>query len=278
MNIYLNAKTLSDTNPKDYKQPKPAPTDIRPLPLWQSILLFAVPALTFVASYHGVRPWLMAQGISDFESLIVVITVPMSWLLAAALVVFHRVEGRPLNWRDFSARMRFPRLTLRAVLMGLGTFAAAMVAYGAFVQLEIALITGGWIPVPENLPPLINPLVSFSPGVLESFVGAPLQGNWDVPIAMLVMLFFNVVGEELWWRGIILPRQELAHGRWTWLIHGLLWTGFHIYKWWDLIALLPVTLILSYVSQRTQNNWPALIGHFLLNGLAVIWITLAVVG
>jgi len=27
---------------------------------------------------------------------------------------------------------------------------------------------------------------------------------------------------ELWWRGYILPRQELAFGRWTWIIHGLL--------------------------------------------------------
>jgi hypothetical protein len=60
------------------------------------------------------------------------------------------------------------------------------------------------------------------------------------------------------------------------LVHGLLWWVFHIFKWWDLIGLLPVTLLLSYVSQRTQNNWPAFIAHYLLNGLGFLFVLGAV--
>ena len=37
-----------------------------------------------------------------------------------------------------------------------------------------------------------------------------MQGRWELVFLFLLVLFFNVVGEELWWRGVILPRQELA--------------------------------------------------------------------
>ncbi len=60
-------------------------------------------------------------------------------------------------------------------------------------------------------------------------------------------------------------------------MHGLLWTLFHAFKWWDLIGLLPVCLGIAYVSQRTKNNWPALIAHFLFNGLALIIVAAAVI-
>ena len=59
------------------------------------------------------------------------------------------------------------------------------------------------------------------------------------------MLIFNIVGEELWWRGYIFPRQEKQHGRFTWVLHGLLWTLFHAFKWWDLIGLVPGFFLLT---------------------------------
>jgi membrane protease YdiL (CAAX protease family) len=39
--------------------------------------------------------------------------------------------------------------------------------------------------------------------------------------------FFNIVGEELWWRGFILPRQEPVFGRRTWVLQGVLHGFFH---------------------------------------------------
>ena len=49
-----------------------------------------------------------------------------------------------------------------------------------------------------------------------------LRGNWLVLFVSFVLLIVNVVGEGFWWRGVILPRQSLAFGRWTWVIHGVL--------------------------------------------------------
>jgi len=92
------------------------------------------------------------------------------------------------------------------------------------------------------------------------------------------ILCFNVLGEELWWRGYILPRQELVHGKWTWLVHGILWTFFHLPFWWNLLAMLPSTLSLPYVASRLKNTTPGIIAHFTMNGLGFVMILLGVLG
>ena len=93
------------------------------------------------------------------------------------------------------------------------------------------------------------------------------------------MLFFNIFGEELWWRGYVLPRQAKHFGKYACdLFHGLLWTLFHAFKWWDLIGLLPVCLSLSYVAQRRQSTWPGNIAHLLFNGLGFIGLMVIMLG
>ena len=57
------------------------------------------------------------------------------------------------------------------------------------------------------------PMALLLTAVLENMVGANILCNWRVVVLYAIMLFFNIVAEELWWRGYILPRQEVAHGR-----------------------------------------------------------------
>jgi len=113
---------------------------------------------------------------------------------------------------------------------------------------------------------------------LNQMAGGTLRGNWEVAALYFVMLFFNIVGEELWWRGYILPRQELSHGKWTWLLHGGLWTLFHAFKYWDMLGLLPVCLIISFAAQRMKNNWPVFIAHYMFNGLGIVVVLAGVLG
>jgi len=55
----------------------------------------------------------------------------------------------------------------------------------------------------------------------KEFMGIPLHGAWWILVYYaVVILVCNIGGEELWWRGYVLPRQELAFGRATWVIHG----------------------------------------------------------
>jgi membrane protease YdiL (CAAX protease family) len=73
-----------------------------------------------------------------------------------------------------------------------------------------------------------------------------------------------VGGEELWWRGYVLPRQELAFGRSAWVIHGICWSVFHLFMQptlWDTIRMAITGLALSFVAQRTRSTWPGIVGH-----------------
>jgi hypothetical protein len=80
----------------------------------------------------------------------------------------------------------------------------------------------------------------------------------------VVLLFGNIAGEELWWRGYLLPRQEVASGRIAWLYHGLFWAGFHLFiqtTAWDLIRMMPTCCALAFVAQHRKNSWPGIFAH-----------------
>jgi membrane protease YdiL (CAAX protease family) len=267
----------SVSKPASAKQ-KSEPKPVQPLPLRSAILLFAVPAALTFLSFHLFRPWLETFGYSPLKSFLGALTVPVALLFAAALVAYNKVENQPLQWDAFAERMRFPRLQLKDVLLGIGLFVAASVGYAIFSRLAITLIDAGLIQLPANLPTLVDPRASLTLESLDRSAGGILRGQWDLLLLYLVAFFFNIVGEELWWRGYILPRQELRHGKWTWLLHGTLWTLFHFFKWWDLIGLLPVCLVLSFAAQRLRNNWPVLIAHALINGLSVLAVAAGVAG
>jgi membrane protease YdiL (CAAX protease family) len=258
---------------------KPAlPGEIRPLGLWKSLILFGLPAALVWASMYVLRPFLERAGYAPLASFLAALTVPSALLFAVALVGYNKVEGRPLEWGAFRERMRFPSLTLRAVGQGLLVYLAAFVGYGLFSRLGLELVDAGVIPLPGNLPALIDPHVAFTPFTLDKLAGGSIHGQWSLVLLYLVAFFFNIAGEELCWRGFIFPRQEFSFGRWTWLVHGLLWTGFHAFKWWDMIGVLPVALALSYSAQRFRNNWPALIAHALINGLSLLLVAAGVAG
>jgi membrane protease YdiL (CAAX protease family) len=62
----------------------------------------------------------------------------------------------------------------------------------------------------------------------------------------------------------MLPRQELAFGRATWVIHGILWSVFHSFTQptlWDTFRMAITGIALAFVAQRTKSTWPGIVGH-----------------
>ena len=109
-------------------------------------------------------------------------------------------------------------------------------------------------------------------------MGFPLKGMWWVLIAYFFGWLFNIFGEEFWFRGYILPRQELTHKQYTWIAHGILFTLFHVFWKWNLIALLPGSLFMAYVVQRRRNTWISILWHGTMNFIPMIVILQGVLG
>jgi uncharacterized protein len=70
-------------------------------------------------------------------------------------------------------------------------------------------------------------------------------------------LFNTVLGEELLFRGLLLPRMRDAFGRGDWLANGLLFAAYHLHAPWVIPTALLDTFALAYPSRRYRS---ALIG------------------
>jgi membrane protease YdiL (CAAX protease family) len=253
---------------------------LKPLPLSSALLYFGIPALVFVLSVYYLIPYFMGQGHTEFLSYSLALLIPLVFMLAASLIAL-RIEGYPVNWESIKQRFRLRRMDKADWIWTGVSLVIMLVSAGIFGVLGQILVTNGIIPLPSKIPTaLLDPTVDPANlmNVFINAVGPNVKGNWGLVILMLVLLFFNIIGEEFWWRGLILPRQELTYGTNTWLIHGTLWALFHAFKYWSVIGLLPVCLALSYVAQRRQNTWPGIITHFIVNGLGLIPVIGVVLG
>jgi membrane protease YdiL (CAAX protease family) len=200
--------------------------------------------------------------------------VPFALLFCASLIAY-RLAGHAWSWPDFKHRFRLRRMDAHDWLWTVGLFAFALASYFPLKSITSRLIMQGIIPLPDALPTILDPRATQS---VQALMGGRVAGNWPLLLVNLTALLFNTFGEELWWRGYILPRQEAAHSTHTWVLHGLLWTLFHAFKYWEFAALLPTCLALSFVAQRRKNTWPGIVTHFALNGLESVSILLLVAG
>jgi membrane protease YdiL (CAAX protease family) len=200
--------------------------------------------------------------------------VPYLALFIAALVAYRK-EGNSSSWRAFSKRMRLQKLTNSDWIWKLLLILFSFAAYLALKQLTAALLLDKFLALPASIPRIIDPRIEVT--ILE-LAGSTVKGSWSLVVISLLVLIINIFGEELWWRGYVLPRQQASHGRNAWLVHGLLWTLFHAFKYWELIAILPDSLALSFVVQNQKNIWPGIIAHFSVNRLGVIGVFLLAVG
>lgn len=91
-------------------------------------------------------------------------------------------------------------------------------------------------------------------------------------------LVFNIFGEEFWFRGYMLPRQERARGEYAWVLNGLLFTVLHMWQKWNLLLLLPGALGAAYVVQRRRNTWILIVAHGIPNLGGLIACILAAMG
>lgn len=251
-------------------------TSLKPMNITESIIWFGTWAAILIGFVYGGYPIVQGLGLTEYEGFILVMTLPLSLMLVTA-VVYYYFENNG-NMALFLQRYRIKVIGLSDVLWGLGLFIFMVLSYGLFSTIGKMIIDLLNLQLPSNLFSLIDPRFVLNTENITAVVGAPITGNYAVLILYFILLVFNILGEELLWRGVILPRQEIAFGRYTWVLHGTLWTVFHLFKWWDLFGLLPVCLSLAYVAQRTKSIWPGTIAHFLFNGMGFVYFVLAVLG
>ncbi len=130
---------------------------------------------------------------------------------------------------------------------------------------------GWWVLLPLSLfffaestiPSLPHPASRDFGEFLKSDAGKSFfSGNWAWFALVLVLLVFNtVLGEELLFRGLLLPRMNRAFGRFDWLVNGVLFAAYHVHVPWVMPAVLLDSVSLAYPSKRYRSAWMGIIVH-----------------
>ena len=88
------------------------------------------------------------------------------------------------------------------------------------------------------------------------------QGSWGWFAVVVVLAIFNtVLGEELLFRGFLLPRMNGAFGRFDWLANGVLFAAYHLHEPWVFLSPLADAFVLAYPTKRYRSAWIGIAVH-----------------
>jgi len=174
-----------------------------------------IPRLIILTPAEPIIAWFVAASLCLFVPLL----HAGVWLLSSE----HRC-GRP-----WSERLRLRPMGKRDWRLALG---------GLVV---VALLSGGCVLFLRSL----GQEQGLHPAFLAMEPVTP-ERAWTLG-AWLPFFVLNILGEELVWRGVVLPRQQLVFGRCAWLVNGAGWWLMHIaFPWQVLLTPLPTVLVVPY--------------------------------
>lgn len=239
--------------------------EFKPLPLYKSILLFSVPSAFFCFIAYIVIPYFNKN---------IGIHPALSWFYGGYLVfiplfilalLMYRLENHKMKVKLILQRFRIKRLSKTDLKWTLISAVLILFLTGLIMLLSRIISLKYGLPELKTVPPFMQFQALTGYQKLYLLVWFP-------------MFFFNIVGEEIMWRGYILPRQELLHGKYSWIVNSILWTIFHLCFGFDLmVILLPILFIIPYVAYKTKNTTVGIITHALLNGPMFIMVSLGII-
>jgi membrane protease YdiL (CAAX protease family) len=251
--------------------------NIKPLGFVKSMLYALIPGLIIFATHYYLIPvYVENSGEPYFKGYWVGYVGTMAMMLVAALIGYLR-EGNQLSWKAIKDRFR-----LKPMNKGdwLWTLAIIVIVLATYFGLGF---TGKWV----NSVPFLAPKDVWPPEwgpqgaakiIPGEFMGLSLKGQWWVVGVYILGWVFNIIGEEFWFRGYLLPRHELAFGKSAWLVNSLMFWLNHLNQPWILIQILPAILVQVYIVQVRKNTTIAIIQHGFVNSLTIFFLIQGVIG
>jgi membrane protease YdiL (CAAX protease family) len=229
---------------------------IKQYSLVQIVAVWAAAALPM-----GILAWIVAPALKDsftgagnvplFKALLLVLTAGLIWQFVLVVGLVWR-EQRTLRWTVVRnvLWLRSPRSPSTGRIGGR--------LWLMVIPLTLLFALGGFVPTfstPESRD-------------LATWIGTDagqnfMHGNWAWFGVILVLFLFNtVLGEELLFRGLLLPRMKGAFGRGDWVANAMLFGLYHLHEPW----LMPGTLVVDtfayvYPSRRYQSTWIGIAVH-----------------
>jgi len=226
-------------------------SSLRPIGWVESIAIFG---------FFSILLWLAIYGGIDWLRHTFGLPIMISWFISGTLIALLpmivytifmvRREGA-ISLRDFAEHLRIKRLKGIDFNWAIGGLIAVAVSSGLLFGIA-RVIDPTFLPTPP-------------------FMEVPSGNLLWIFLGWIPLFVCNILGEELLWRGYVLPRQELVFGKSAWLVNAILWLLYH----WSInlptmVLILPTTLIVPWIVQRRQNTWVGILIHGIFNGMGFI--------
>jgi membrane protease YdiL (CAAX protease family) len=110
-------------------------------------------------------------------------------------------------------------------------------------------------------------------------IAEPAVGQWWLLGLFAVLVVFNyLLGEELIFRGILLPKMNGVFGKWDWLANGILFSLYHVHKPSSWPSTLLIDWIYPWAAKTFKSYWVAVILHAADALLIFVLVTLGIMG
>lgn len=247
--------------------------EIRQYPLPAILAVWAAAALPMAALAWLVAPVLAARLSGEGQlplakALFITLTVGLVWQFILVVILVGREQGS-FRWSTIRQALwlRSPR-SPRSGRSGRRVWLIAVPLIVGFAAAGLLIPT---LPSPED-----RNLGTF----LGSEAGARfLSGNWNWFALSLVMSIFNtVLGEELLFRGLLLPRMNGTFGRGDWAANGLLFAVYHLHVPWVIPSALLDAFLISYPTKRYRSAWIGIAVHSSQSLLVAVLVLTLVLG
>lgn len=223
--------------------------------LLQILGIWASVALPMGLIYWVILPILLSRGnVSPFTYLFLIMTA-LIWEGVVAYIL--RREIKPFSWQGVKERLWLftpsdPRTRVSSKWLYLWTIPLSGLAFVASENL-------GWL---NDLWAKTFPFLAPRPyGVIQNLAG-PAEGQWWLMSVLAVMIVFNyLLGEELIFRGILLPKMNGVFGKWDWIANHILFSAYHLHFFWTTPTRLLVNWVYAWPTKRFKSYWMGAIIH-----------------
>jgi uncharacterized protein len=228
------------------------------------LLVWAAAALPMAALGWLVAPALARDPAHPGFERLGVLTIGLVWQCALVLLLLRREAGGapPCTMRErlWLTPPRSPdsgqpqrRLWWWLVPVAIVTAAFELLARGTVDRFWTSLVPSIGEPAALSLRAALG-----TPEARSQLVGA--WGAWSL---FLVSAVFNTfLGEELLFRGLLLPRMAGAFGRFDWLANGVLFGLYHLHQPWGMLgSSITGALCFALPSRYLRCAWFGVIAH-----------------
>jgi uncharacterized protein len=242
--------------------------------LWQIVGIWALVALPM-----ALLAWVVAPAVIPYVPLHPGLTywllmiAGMAWQFIVSLMILYRELGT-LRWSVLRQRVWLhtpldpttdqPKRRLYWWLLPALLFSAlANMGLGAYLD----------APMTKLFPALVMPAFAD----VSQLADPQFAGQWwilGIALASFALNYF--LGEELFFRGVLLPKMGDVFGKFDWVANAALFGLYHLHKPWMIPSIIVGSLAITWPARRFRNNWMAIVVHG-VEGIFMLVMVLAII-